>query len=155
MFDSLIVATLASAIATLGFAILYNVPRKTLLTNALIGGLGYAIYYIIINEMGLQLFVGSGVSALVIAVASQLAARKFSMPVTIFSIPAIIPIVPGGSAYNAMRAFVMGEYILATGHIIDTFIIAGAIALGLTVNTAIVQVLSPKAILQQGRRYLP
>lgn len=155
MFDSLIVATLASAIATLGFAILYNVPRKTLLANALIGGLGYAIYYIIINEMGLQLFVGSGVSALVIAVSSQLCARKFSMPVTIFSIPAIIPIVPGGSAYNAMRSFVMGEYILATGHIIDTFIIAGAIALGLTINTAIVQVLSPKAILQQGRRYLP
>lgn len=40
-------------------------------------------------------------------------------------------------------------------YLIETFIVAGGLALGLTVNSAIFQVLSPRAIIQQGRRYLP
>ncbi len=155
MFVDILVTTIAAILATLGFAILYNIPRKTLPVSALIGGTGWAVYYSLINGLDVQLFVGAAAASLFIAVVSQLFARRFSVPVTILSIPAIIPIVPGGSAYNGMRAFIMGEYIIATSYVIDTFIIAGAIALGLTVNTAIFQVLSPKAIVQQGRRYLP
>lgn len=155
MLLDIIITTIAALFTSLGFAILYNIPRKTLPVSALIGGSGWAVYYSLINGLGFQLFVGAAAASLFIAVVSQLSARRFSVPVTILSIPAIIPIVPGGSAYNGMRAFIMGEYIVATGYVIDTFIIAGAIALGLTVNTAIFQVLSPKAIVQQGRRYLP
>lgn len=155
MLLDIIITTIAALFSSLGFAILYNIPRKTLPVSALIGGSGWAVYYSLINGLGFQLFVGAAAASLFIAVVSQLSARRFSVPVTILSIPAIIPIVPGGSAYNGMRAFIMGEYIVATGYVIDTFIIAGAIALGLTVNTAIFQVLSPKAIVQQGRRYLP
>lgn len=151
----LIYTTIAAGFTTLGFAILYNIPRRTLLPCSLIGSFGWFIYFFTSEILEIQLFVAAGAASLGIAVVSQLFARRFSVPVTIFSIPAIIPFVPGGSAYNGMRAFVMGEYLIATGYVIDTFIIAGAIALGLTVNTAIFQVLSPKAIIQQGRRYLP
>ncbi|EKU92944.1 Uncharacterized conserved protein [Alloiococcus otitis] len=153
MYNNILTTMIAAGIASLGFAILYNVPRRVLLANAIIGAVGWAPYYLLINIFGSELFVGAGLASLVIALSSQLAARKYGLPVTVFSIPAIIPIVPGGSAYNAMRSFVTGEYFLATGYFIDTFIIAGAIALGLTVNTAIFQVLSPKSIIQQGRRY--
>lgn len=155
MFTDLILTSIAATIASLGFAILYNIPKRTLPAASFIGGCGWAVYYLLTNSTNSQLFAGAGIAAFVIAIMSQLFARNFGVPVTILSIPAIIPIVPGGSAYNGMRAFILGEYVVATGFVIDTFIIAGAIALGLTVNTAIFQVLSPKAIVQQGRRYLP
>ncbi|HLQ74581.1 MAG TPA: threonine/serine exporter family protein [Alloiococcus sp.] len=155
MDHNIFITTIAATFTTLGFAILYNIPRRHLPIASIIGGMGWMIYYFFMNDLGIQLFASAGLASLTISVVSQLFARKYAVPVTIFSIPAIIPLVPGGSAYNGMRAFIMGEYAIATGHVIDTFIIAGAIALGLTVNTAIFQVLSPKAIVQQGRRYLP
>lgn len=155
MVHNIFITTIAAAFTTLGFAVLYNIPRRLLHVSALVGAIGWIFYYIFVDTLEAQLFVSAGLASLVISIVSQLFARRYAVPVTLFSIPAIIPFVPGGSAYNAMRAFIVGEYFVATGNIIDTFLIAGAIALGLTVNTAIFQVLSPKAILQQGRRYLP
>lgn len=146
---------IAAFVATFGFGIIYNVPKESLFASSLTGAVGWVTSNIFTSEFGSPLFIGTTVAAFVIALMSQLWARRLHMPVTIFAIPAIIPLVPGGVAYNTMRSFVEGEILLGMNYLIETILTAGALALGLTVNSAVFQVFSPKAIWRRGRRYLP
>ena len=155
MFTYYIMPIFSATIATVGFGILYNIPKRTIPASATTSGLGWIVYFICTQVFHLPLFVGTTLASFTIALISQLFAKHYRMPVTIFAIPAIIPLVPGGSAYNSMLAFVTGEILSAMRYLIETFIVAGGLALGLTVHSAIFQVLSPRAIIQQGRRYLP
>lgn len=150
-----IASVCAAAIVTTGFGILYNVPKRTIGASSFTSSIGWIVYFTTTRLFGFPLFVGTTCAAFVIALISQLWAKHYRVPVTIFAIPAILPLVPGGMAYNSMLAFVTGEILLAMQYLIETFIIAGGLALGLTVNSAIFQVLSPRAIMRQGRRYLP
>ena len=58
-------------------------------------------------------------------------ARKFGMPMIIFSVPGIIPLVPGGMAYNAMRHIVENDFLAAISYASGAFMVSGAIAMGL------------------------
>ena len=55
------------------------------------------------------------------------------MPVTIFNIPGIVPLVPGGLAYQAVRNIVIGNYEKGAYFTVQA-VIAGAIALGLVAS---------------------
>jgi len=146
---------IAAFVATFGFGIIYNAPKESLIASGITGGVGWIISDIINSIFGAPIFIGTTVAAFSIALMSQLWARRLYMPVTIFAIPAIIPLVPGGTAYNAMRAFVEGRIPMGMDYLVEVILTAGALALGLTVNSAVFQVFSPKAIWQRGRRYLP
>ncbi len=56
------------------------------------------------------------------------------MPVTIFNIPGMVPLVPGGLAYQAVRNLVTGSYQAAASYTVQAIMIAGAIALGLVLS---------------------
>lgn len=53
------------------------------------------------------------------------------MPLVIFITCGIIPLVPGGIAYQAMRNVVLENYQLAISYGIEAALIASAIALGI------------------------
>ena len=56
------------------------------------------------------------------------------MPVTIFNIPGIVPLVPGSLAYQAVRNIVIGNYEKGAYFTVQAVMIAGAIALGLVAS---------------------
>ena len=56
------------------------------------------------------------------------------MPVTIFNIPGMVPLVPGGLAYQAVRNLVTSSYQEAANYTVQAIMIAGAIALGLVLS---------------------
>lgn len=145
----------ASYVATVAFAMLYNVPTRTILSSGFVGAFGWIIYYFFSFQIDLDLFFGAGVAAFLVANLSQWMARYYKMPVIVFAIPGIIPLVPGGSAYNMMRAFVEGNSEMALMFGTETFLISGAIALGLSVNSALFQVFSSRQLTRKGKRYLP
>jgi len=151
----ILVQLVLSFVITFGFAILYNIPKEALISASICGSIGYIVYYSALNLVALPLFISASLGAFAIALLSQLFARRHGMPVITFAIPAIIPMVPGGSAYNMMRSLVTGETLLAIDYLVETLLTGGAIALGLTVNSAIFQALSPRNIWQKGKRYLP
>jgi uncharacterized membrane protein YjjB (DUF3815 family) len=146
---------IAAYVATLAFGILYNVPTKTLFVSSFGGAFGWILYYFLSSQLDFDLFFGAGVAAFTVAFLSQLNARHFKMPVIVFAIPGIIPLVPGGSAYNMMRAFVEGNSEMALMFATETFLVSGAIALGLSVNSALFQVLSSRTLGRKGKRYVP
>lgn len=57
------------------------------------------------------------------------------MPVTMFTIPALMPLVPGGTAYQALRVLVLGYIIQAQILWIHVMLIAGALAVGFMLST--------------------
>lgn len=53
---------------------------------------------------------------------------------TIFNIPSLVPLVPGGPAYQAVRSIVLGDYVSGIHFIIKVIMTAGAIAAGFMVT---------------------
>ena len=146
---------LAAFFASFGFGVMYNVPTRTLFASSISGALGWLVYYIIAIEFGLEVFIGAGAASFFIAFLSQWFARHYRMPVIVFAVPAIIPLVPGGSAYNMMRSFIEGNSEAALMFATETFLVSGAIALGLSVNSGLFQVFSNRTFGKRDKRYLP
>ena len=80
-------------------------------------------------------------SSFVIAIVSHLYARRFKMPMIIFIVGGIIPLVPGGMAYNAMRNVVEADYIQGLQYGFKAFLITGAIVIGLVFAEVLIQLI--------------
>ena len=122
-----------SLLATAAFAIITNVPRKALIWCGLSGAFGWMIYWICLKYGGSAAF-GSLLGSLGVAFASDCFSKQLKMPVTIFNIPGMVPLVPGGLAYQAVRNLVTGAYQQAAYFAVQAIMIAGAIALGLVIS---------------------
>ena len=95
-----------AAVATLGFAVLFNVPKYALPYCALIGALGYALRTALMSG-GMGMVSATLYAALLIGVLAGIAAERFSVSATLFSVGPAIPLVPGTYAYKAVMGVVM------------------------------------------------
>lgn len=145
----------SSFLTALGFAVLYNIPRNTIIPAGITGGIGWTLYFFLYNYVALEDFPATMFAAFSIAFASQIFARRLRTPVIVFILPGLIPLVPGGAAYSMMRAFVEGDVLLGFQYGISTFLTAGALALGLSINGAFFQLISSRNIFKQGSKYVP
>ena len=116
--------------ATACFGIIFNVPPKTFVHCGLVGALGWIIYYAL-TEQGMDVVEASFFGSFVIAIVAHMYARRFKMPMLIFSVAGIIPLVPGGMAYNSMRNIVEDDYLQGLQYGLKAFLITGAIVIGL------------------------
>jgi uncharacterized membrane protein YjjB (DUF3815 family) len=87
--------------AALGFAILFNVPPRTLFAIWYLGALG-GISKFLMLDLNLNIILSSLIGATVVGVLSVPLAHKINSPQLIFSIPAVITMVPGVLAYRMM-----------------------------------------------------
>lgn len=129
-----------SAFAALGFAMLFNVPRRTLFGCAFAGAVGHALRTLLIHSTGISIEVATFVAAGAVGFLGAYLARRLRAPSLIFTVTGAIPMVPGFFAYTAMLRFLelsMGtasEIVLqeAMVYFIRTLLILGAIALGIS-----------------------
>ncbi|MEO8606901.1 MAG: threonine/serine exporter family protein [Chloroflexota bacterium] len=129
-----------SALAATGFAILFNVPTRTLIGCALGGAIGHATRTLLM-QAGLDIELATLFGAVVIGVVGVVFARHWRVPMTIFTISAAVTLVPGGFAYRAMMGIIelstadpaSSSTILVTAVVngIKTALILGAIAAGI------------------------
>lgn len=135
---SLVLHCLASFVAAAAFGILFNAPRRTLLQCGISGMLGWAAYYLLAFPFGA---IFATVSAtFIVGLVSLIFARVYKEPVILFSVSGIIPLVPGGLAYDAMRNFVENKYDIAVQLAAQAFLISGSIAIGLILSEVMNQV---------------
>ncbi|WP_203640857.1 threonine/serine exporter family protein [Levilactobacillus andaensis] len=116
-------------VATLAFGILINIPRRALNVGGWIGVLGYLLYRFTVLGGG-GYVVGNLLGAVAIGVASLQAAKFKKMPMILFNIPAIVPLVPGGQAYQMVKNFALGQNNTAFNYLLQVVMISGAIAFG-------------------------
>ncbi len=135
-----IIHLVASFIASAAFAILFNAPKRTLLQCGISGVIGWMIY-LLLHSMGMEAVFSTVTATFLVGVVGQYFARWYKEPVIIFSVAGIIPLVPGGLAYDAMRSFVENEYNLAVQLAAQAFLLSGSIAIGLVLSEVLGQLL--------------
>jgi uncharacterized membrane protein YjjB (DUF3815 family) len=129
---------ITSFIASAGFGILFNAPKNNLIQGGLSGMIGWICYFILV-EKGIDSVVASVIAAIIIGIIGQFFAKKYKTPVIIFNVSGIIPLVPGGLAYDAMRHFVVNDYTVALQLAAKAFLISGGIAAGLMLSEVLNQ----------------
>lgn len=93
-----------AGVAAIGFAILFNVPTRALVPIWILAGLGTMTKFVFIN-MGIGIILSSFAGASLVGIIGIYAAKKYYGPPLVFSIPSVIPMVPGVFAYNMMLGF--------------------------------------------------
>ncbi|GAE27991.1 integral membrane protein [Halalkalibacter wakoensis JCM 9140] len=126
----MIIELLFCFFATVAFGVIFNVPKRVLWIGGAIGALAWYIYSVL-PTLGMSDVFATAVASLTCATVAHILAKRFRVPVTTFSIPAIIPLVPGSRAYFTMLAFVDGDYLAGLQLGIETMLRAGGIAAGL------------------------
>lgn len=134
MILQVIVATFAVA----SFSILFSVPKDQCLFAAAIGGFAW-FSYLTLSQMG----AGPAMSSLAATLLLTLLARLFALhqkhPVTIYLMAGIFPLVPGSGIYYTSYYFIMNDMRAFVEKGMETFKIAGAIALGIIFGFAVPQ----------------
>lgn len=128
----MIIGVISAFIATVGFSIIFHVPKEELIFCGSIGALGWLVYLLCI-DFGSSPIVANFIASLIVSQGSSSLAKIRKIPVTILLIPGIIPVVPGAATYQTMHSLLLGDYMEAASYASYTFqvaaVIAGAIAL--------------------------
>lgn len=97
-----------SFFSSAAFGIIANIPRRALLTSGFTGAIGWMIYFYL-DQFFHSIASANFVAAFMIGCLSIFFSKKQKMPMIIFYIPGLIPLVPGGPSYEAVRAFALGD----------------------------------------------
>ncbi len=95
---------LLAAVPATGFAVLFNVPVRTLIFAASGGACGHGLRWLLLPA-GIPIEWGSLVAATVISTGCVLLARRLHVHPKVFSIAAMIPMVPGVPFFTALIAW--------------------------------------------------
>ncbi|MFZ5367197.1 MAG: threonine/serine exporter family protein [Spirochaetota bacterium] len=125
-----------AALASGTFAIVFNVRGRHIPFAALGGGLGWGIYMVsssVAPATGVAYFLAS----IGIALYAEILAGLLKRPATTYLVCALIPLVPGGGMYYTLASSLQGDLqgTLTIGF--ETLTIAGAIAAGVAIGSAI------------------
>lgn len=123
--------------ACASFGFLFNVRGRMIITTALGGALGWLAYV-------LCSFTASDIpryfiATLVISIYAEVMARVDKVPVIVYLIIALLPLVPGSGMYYTMDYWLNGDEVafVTTGS--HTIMIAGALALGVVLVSSMVR----------------
>lgn len=140
-----LVTLLTAVLGTLGFSILFYVHPRRLPLATLGGLLTCGIYLLVKHELGGEL-VPNLIAAFVGAGYSELCARLSKVPVPVYMMPAVIPLVPGGMLYETMYQLVSGHYAEAASAGLVTLQIALGIAGGIVASSVMGLFLHPRRV---------
>lgn len=95
--------------AAVGFAILFNVPIRTLIPIFLMASVGGVVKLLFLNY-GIGVVFSTFLGCTTIGLLSIYAAHYKHATPFVFAIPAVIPMVPGTFAYYTMKGFIKLAY---------------------------------------------
>lgn len=131
--NQILIHMVFSFLSSISFAVICNVPRRSIPIGGLVGMCGWMGYWILSTE-GYGVFLSSIVCSLLLAFAGQISARIFKMPLTVFYVPGLVPIVPGITAFQAFRLLTLQDYDGALIGFLNVGYCAVGIAIGLVVS---------------------
>ena len=142
---AIVIQLIGAFFGTLGFCVLLNIPKKIWICSSFVGTAAWGMYLAAGNFTEAVVTLNF-LAALTAAVLSQILARFFRAPVTLFLIPGIFPMVPGAGMYEIAYNAVRGDQELVNYYIMQTLQIAGAIAVGIFLADIVQRVIMPTSI---------
>jgi len=101
LYLDLIEKAVWAGIAALGFGILFNIPKKVILTVFILGFFAGIVKFVFLS-FDFNVVTSTFLASLFVGIVSIPFAYKVNKPIVVFSIPAIIPMVPGYYAYKTI-----------------------------------------------------
>ena len=134
----LILESLFASVASVGFAMVFNVPKHTLIYCAFGGAITYIIRTLSLH-IGLAIEISTLIASPFIGILALYWSRKHLIPRPVYTVASIIPMIPGTFAFSAMISLVDMNSHGVTPELIEAFIenglkavsILGAISFGL------------------------
>lgn len=133
---SILIQCIFAFCAIIAFSIIIETPKKCLVVNGILGAVAWAVYLLVLWGSGV--ITATFVSALVVAVLSQVLARVLKVPVITLLIPAILPTVPGAGMYQTVYEIMQSSVDSALYSLISTLGAASAIAFAIFMVDAVV-----------------
>ncbi|CAM3177229.1 MAG: threonine/serine exporter family protein [Pseudolactococcus laudensis] len=136
IFLNLVGQTILAYISVFAFGIMLNIPRRTLNRAGIVGASAWLIYELVfvltqnLLDKNWRIVLGTMLASAMIGVMSLSMSRAQKVPVLIYNIPGIFPLVPGAQAYQVVRNLVVGNREVAGQNFELLVIIAGAIVIG-------------------------
>ncbi|MDR0532831.1 MAG: threonine/serine exporter family protein [Verrucomicrobiales bacterium] len=92
-----------AAIPAVGFALLFNVPKHSLGYCAMGGAIGHGLRFVLTHE-GMRIEWATLIAATLVSFIGVYWARRLLAHPKVFTVAAIIPMIPGKPAFTAMLA---------------------------------------------------
>ena len=127
-----IIHLVTAGFGALGFSLIFNVRRELLPAAAFGGLLDWGVYMMAEWFFGNGVFLPSVVAAAFASIYAEAMARVEKSPATVFYIPALIPLIPGGSLYYTMSYAVLGQWDQVQSYGASTAYCALGIAVGMS-----------------------
>ncbi len=93
-------------LAAVGFAILFNVPQRTLIVIFGMGAVCGITKFFTMEYLGAGVILGTLMAAIAVGFLSIPAANNKKSPMYVFAIPSIISMIPGAFSYRAMLGLI-------------------------------------------------
>ena len=129
---SIIAQSTFSFFACLFFAIIYKTPKSELVACGITGAFGYGAYctyYVNTNEP----MVGTFIGAVTVAFIAKLYASSRKLPVMLYVLPPIFPLVPGANIYYAAYGVIMENIPYAVTNGVRAFKLSGLCVIALLI----------------------
>ena len=137
---TIFIKTVFSFFATVAFGKLFKCPESCLYKAGFVGMVGFGVYIILLSGFGLSSMLSNFAGTVVLSICSEIFARWYRQPVPIFSIPGIIPLVPGLPLYRAMNYTMLNAYSLGMHTFGSAALDATAIAMGILLVSGLAKV---------------
>ena len=93
-------------VTSLGFALMFNTPRRAMWTVFILGAFGYLIKFILFKELDMNLILSIFIASSFVGISGVYFAHRAHTPPIIFMIPAVINMIPGLISYEFMMGMI-------------------------------------------------
>ncbi len=128
-----------------GFCFLFNVRGADVFLSGLCGMLSWLVYLLFggMFETDIMQYL---FAAAALGLQAEILARLRKVPVTLYLIIGMVPLVPGARIFYTMEDFLRGENASFLSNLLYTVKIGGAIAVGLVVSKLVFNLIISKLI---------
>lgn len=131
-----------SFLSTVGFGVITNVPRRTLLPSGITGALAWVVY-LLVQDATINIILPNLLAALTIGLLANAAAILIKAPVNLLYVPCLVSLVPGAIIFLSMKGFTLGQDATALQNLLKTLTIAMSLAVGFLIAEACFSKLRP------------
>lgn len=132
-----------SFLSVVGFSVLFNLPRRLIIAASFSGMIGWLLYFFFQSFPSANFILPAFAGSIAVGLVGEILAAVKKHPATLFTIPGIIPFVPGYGIYYTMLHIVEKDFDSALTTGAESLFIAISIACGIVLATSFVRIIRP------------
>ncbi len=127
----------AAFVGTVGFSVLFGVPRRNYLQTALVAMIGWVAYLALFRFTVLGPAISTFAATVIVASLARAFASWFKTPSTVYLIPGVFPMIPGGGIFWTTFFLVSSRLHMALQSGMLALEVTAAIVLGIVLVSAL------------------